>query len=178
MAGYPQCPENTYMYVIKNYSYDIRQYSSAKSNQVWGFYVRRSVLWSLLILLAGNEGPGHIAQTRSLVRPLVSCLCDHEFVFTLRIHSQTLNFLLLSTVPAGFSKNTFLSFRCMKVKMTIWIAPCENMSSGMCGQQRPRSACAHGLTRVFPVYRIIGYYRMFQWRANGRMRLCACVRWI
>ena len=24
---------------------------------------------------------------------------------------------------------------------------------------------------------IIGYYRVFQWRANARMRLCACARW-
>ena len=26
--------------------------------------------------------------------------------------------------------------------------------------------------------RIIGHYRMYEWRANARMRLCACAEWI
>ena len=34
----------------------------------------------------------------------------------------------------------------------------------VCGQRRPAN-------------KIIGYYRMFQWRANTRRRLCACAGW-
>ena len=46
-----------------------------------------------------------------------------------------------------------------------WAAPCENVSLGICGQRRPKSACTFTLS----VNRIIWHYS--QWRANVRMRL-------
>ena len=52
------------------------------------------------------------------------------------------------------------------------------MSSGICGQQRPISACAsvqsdQGL--CFP-QTVISHHRMFEWRANARRKLRACAR--
>ena len=60
--------------------------------------------------------------------------------------------------------------------LQIWAAPIENVSAGICGQRRPRSDCAspqsdQGLH--YPLT-IIGYYKMYEWRANARMILCAC----
>ena len=39
----------------------------------------------------------------------------------------------------------------------------------ICGQRRPRSDCASAQSDKGLHYRIIGYYRMFQWRANAHM---------
>ena len=60
------------------------------------------------------------------------------------------------------------------------------MASGLCGQRRPRSACAypdqparlHSLNRTFAsTNRIIGYCRIYESRAKARMILCACAEW-
>ena len=62
----------------------------------------------------------------------------------------------------------------------IWVTLCENVSSGMCGQRRPRLACASAQADqgIRCPLTLIGHYRMHQWRTNARMRLCACVGWI
>ena len=56
-----------------------------------------------------------------------------------------------------------------KVVNFLWAAPCENVSSDIYKQQRPRSSLSTN--------RIIGYYRMFQWRAKTRMIRFACAQW-
>ena len=43
---------------------------------------------------------------------------------------------------------------------------------GMCGQRRPRSACADALPDH--AARDIRYYRLYQRRADARMKHCAC----
>ena len=58
--------------------------------------------------------------------------------------------------------------------------PCENVSSGICGQWRPRSACASALSDqdlLLSANWITGYYRMYEWRAKARMILCTCAGW-
>ena len=49
-------------------------------------------------------------------------------------------------------------------------SPCENMSSGICRQRKPRSACASS-------NKIIGYNWMFEWRAKAWIIFCACAGW-
>ena len=45
-------------------------------------------------------------------------------------------------------------------------------------QRRDQPALMRRLIRSLAVRdRIIGYYRMFQWKANAWLRLCACVGW-
>ena len=53
----------------------------------------------------------------------------------------------------------------------------ENMSSGICGQRRPRSACASAQSdqeTSLSANKIIGYYTMYEWIAKAQMNLCAC----
>ena len=65
---------------------------------------------------------------------------------------------------------------------SIWAAPVMRK----CIFGHKRTAKAQISLRIRAVWsghspsanRIIGYYRMYQWRANIRMRLCACVGWI
>ena len=37
---------------------------------------------------------------------------------------------------------SMLMFKCFKILVYLGAAPCENMSSGICGQRRPGSDCA------------------------------------
>ena len=58
----------------------------------------------------------------------------------------------------------------------------KNVFSGICGQRRQKCVCRHmwaaetqmcRLIRAFAVpNRIIGHYKLYQWRANTEMRLC------
>ena len=61
-----------------------------------------------------------------------------------------------------------------------WVTPSENVFSGMCRQRRPRSACASAQSDQgfrCPQTESLLYYRMFQLRANARMRFYACAGW-
>ena len=57
-----------------------------------------------------------------------------------------------------------------------WAVQCENMSSGICGQRRHRSVCAYTHQDIYCA-QSIGHYKMFQLRANTRMKLCTCAGW-
>ena len=68
--------------------------------------------------------------------------------------------------------------RCLEICVVL----CENMSSGICGQRRPRSACAsarsdQGFHYPLSANRIIGYFKMYEWRAKARAGPCACAWW-
>ena len=58
-------------------------------------------------------------------------------------------------------------------------APCKKQSSGICRQRRPRLdyACAVWSRPLLSAYRIIGYYRMNEWRVKAWTKPCACARW-
>ena len=49
----------------------------------------------------------------------------------------------------------------------------------VCGQRRCRSACTsvQWSGSSLSTNRIIGHYRMYEWRAKTRTLLCACVGW-
>ena len=57
-----------------------------------------------------------------------------------------------------------------------WTTPCKKASSCICGQRRPRSACAYAQSDqgLHCPLTIIGYYRTNEWRAKARMIFCAC----
>ena len=54
-----------------------------------------------------------------------------------------------------------------------------HVPSGICGQRSPNPpAHARSLIRAFHVrQQITGYYKMYEWRAKARMKLCACAWW-
>ena len=60
---------------------------------------------------------------------------------------------------------------CIEITFAIRAVQWEKVFSGMCGQRRPRSACAsaNGISWC---------YRLYRWRSYTRMRLCACAGWI
>ena len=77
--------------------------------------------------------------------------------------------------------NLYQNMDCMYLRQTdtIRAAPCENASSGICGQRRPDQPA----TRTFwsgaslSANRIIGYCRMYDWRTNVQMIPCARSGW-
>ena len=57
-----------------------------------------------------------------------------------------------------------------------WVLPCKNVSSGICGQQGPRSAYASAQSDqgLHSANRLIRCYLMYEWRAKAWMILCVC----
>ena len=84
----------------------------------------------------------------------------------------------MSRIILSFSVNSSRNGTFLKLH-NIWAALCQKVFSGICGQRRPRSDCAsaqsdQGLRCPLTV---IGYYRMFEWRANARLIFYACIEW-
>ena len=52
----------------------------------------------------------------------------------------------------------------------------RKLSSGICKQWKSRSACASSQSDQ-DLRCAIGFYRMYEWRANARMRFCVCAGW-
>ena len=64
--------------------------------------------------------------------------------------------------------------------ITVWTQTSENVPSGHVQKATAQIRIADAQVwsgAWLSANRIIGYYRMFPWRANARMRLCACAWW-
>ena len=64
--------------------------------------------------------------------------------------------------------------------INIRAAPCENVSSAYTDSEgRDQPVHLHILIRAFIVWhdRIIGYYKMYEWREKARMILCTSTGW-
>ena len=81
----------------------------------------------------------------------------------------------MQKIKSAASETIFMATMYIPVTVFIyiWVAACKNVSSSVCGQRRPRSACAS----VDIFYIIIELYRKYQWRARAQLRPCACAGW-
>ena len=82
--------------------------------------------------------------------------------------------------PVGRASTWATEVALIQIQLIVCGTPCENMSASICGQRRPRSVSAaaqsdHSL-RCPRTESLVT--RMYQWTANARKRLCACVGWI
>ena len=103
------------------------------------------------------------------------CLCDVLW-YGLLLFGHTSAF---ENAQIGNNICHFQILRLADYSRITWTAPCKNVSSSICENERPRSACAcaqfdQGLH--CPQKRILGYYRLYEWRAKARI-ICACAVW-
>ena len=83
---------------------------------------------------------------------------------------------VITIVAWNEKKNTFFSFLKYGRDSQVHIWPCENVSSGKCGQLRPRLSYASAQSHqgYHCPLTVIAYYRLYEWQAKAQMILCAC----